>query len=171
MSDSLDVHTGLLEPPEKFVYKSAFNVLGASGLGGRVVDDKESLIGDLEMGVVGRNLDMQTQVEAAAKSANASEFIRTFEQGFDTLVGERGVRLSGGQKQRVAIARYVINTDCCRRIIATGAAYVRVSHMRVCSALLKQPKILLLDEATSALDSESERVVQASIDQLLQVSE
>ena len=105
MSDSLDVHTGLLEPPEKFVYKSAFNVLGASGLGGRVVDDKESLIGDMEMGVVGRNLDMQTQIEAAATSANASEFILTFEQGFDTLVGERGVRLSGGQKQRVAIAR------------------------------------------------------------------
>ena len=122
MSDSLDVHTGLLEPPEKFVNKSAFNVLGASGLGGRVVDDKESLIGDLEMGVVGRNLDIQTQIEAAAKSANASEFIVTFEQGFDTLVGERGVRLSGGQKQRVAIARYVIHTHCCRRIIATASA-------------------------------------------------
>ena len=120
MSDSLDIHTGLLEPPEKFVCKSAFNVLGASG--GRVVDDKESLIGDLEMGVVGRNLDMQTQIEAAAKSANASEFILTFEQGFDTLVGERGVRLSGGQKQRVAIARYVIHTHCCRRIIATASA-------------------------------------------------
>ena len=122
MSDSLDVHAGLPEPPEKFVNKSAFNVLGASGLGGRVVDDKESLIGDLEMGVVGRNLDIQTQIEAAAKSANASEFIVTFEQGFDTLVGERGVRLSGGQKQRVAIARYVIHTHCCRRIIATASA-------------------------------------------------
>jgi subfamily B ATP-binding cassette protein MsbA len=78
-------------------------------------------------------------VERAAEAAHALEFIRALPQGFDTPVGEQGVRLSGGQRQRVAIAR----------------------------AILKDAPILILDEATSALDSESERHVQAALEALM----
>jgi len=79
-------------------------------------------------------------VEAAAQAAHVVEFVREMPQGFDTLIGENGVRLSGGQRQRLAIAR----------------------------AILKDAPVLLLDEATSALDSESERHVQAALATLMQ---
>ncbi|WJZ90588.1 hypothetical protein VitviT2T_009721 [Vitis vinifera] len=81
----------------------------------------------------------EAEVIAASELANAHKFISGLQQGYDTMVGERGIQLSGGQKQRVAIAR----------------------------AMVKSPKILLLDEATSALDAESERVVQDALDRVM----
>ncbi|XVF22190.1 hypothetical protein REPUB_Repub12eG0152500 [Reevesia pubescens] len=81
----------------------------------------------------------EAEILAASELANAHKFISALQQGYDTVVGERGVQLSGGQKQRVAIAR----------------------------AIVKSPKILLLDEATSALDAESERVVQDALDRVM----
>ena len=78
------------------------------------------------------------EIENAAKLAGALEFIQDLPQGFDTYVGERGVKLSGGQKQRISIAR----------------------------VFLKNPPILILDEATSALDNQSERIVQDSLEKL-----
>jgi ATP-binding cassette subfamily B protein len=82
----------------------------------------------------------EAEVRSAARMAAVEEFVARLPEGYDTALGERGIRLSGGQRQRIAIAR----------------------------ALLKDPPVLLLDEATSALDSESEAYVQAAIDRAAQ---
>jgi ATP-binding cassette subfamily B protein len=87
----------------------------------------------------GRHHATDAEVEDAARRANAHEFIERLPDGYDTFIGERGVKLSGGQQQRLAIAR----------------------------AILKSPQILILDEATSNLDTESEQLIQASMAELL----
>ena len=95
-----------------------------------------SIAGNIRYGRPGAS---QAEVESAARTANAHSFVEKFPQGYETLVGERGVQLSGGQKQRVAIAR----------------------------AVLKDPRILVLDEATSALDAESEHLVKEALERLM----
>jgi subfamily B ATP-binding cassette protein MsbA len=79
------------------------------------------------------------EVDAAARAAHAHEFVERLPQGYDTMVGERGIKLSGGQRQRIAIAR----------------------------AILKDPAVLILDEATSSLDTESERLIEDAMERLL----
>ncbi|MCA1718463.1 MAG: ABC transporter ATP-binding protein/permease [Actinobacteria bacterium] len=90
----------------------------------------------------GRPDATQEEVEAAARAARADEFIRALPDGYDTVIGERGVGLSGGQRQRIAIAR----------------------------ALLIDPRLLILDDSTSAVDAETEAVIQESLDQLMRES-
>ena len=80
------------------------------------------------------------QIEAAAKTANAYDFVAALPDGFDTAIGDRGLNLSGGQRQRLSIAR----------------------------AVLRNAPILILDEATSAMDTESEKLVQAALDRVMQ---
>lgn len=87
----------------------------------------------------GKSTASKQEIKYAAKLANADKFIQEFPEGYETLVGDRGIQLSGGQRQRVAIAR----------------------------AILKNPKILILDEATSALDSESENLIQEALEKLM----
>ena len=87
----------------------------------------------------GKENATQEEIEQAARIANAHDFIMEMEEGYDTMVGDRGCRLSGGQRQRISIAR----------------------------AILKNPPILILDEATSALDTESERLVQDALERLM----
>lgn len=96
----------------------------------------DTIFNNIAFGVEGATME---QVVAAAKIANAHEFIMEKEEGYDTNIGDRGGKLSGGQRQRISIAR----------------------------AILKNPPILILDEATSALDTESERSVQEALDRLM----
>ena len=87
----------------------------------------------------GRPEASHDEIRAAATAAHVDLFVQQFPEGYETLVGERGIQLSGGQKQRVAIAR----------------------------AILRDPKLLILDEATSALDAESEFYVQSALEKLM----
>ena len=106
---------------------------------GIVQQDVVMFAGSIRDNIVYAKLDASDEeIYEAAKKANALEFIEKLENGFDTYIGERGVKLSGGQKQRIAIARI----------------------------FLKNPKILILDEATSALDNESEQLVQSALFEL-----
>ena len=133
-----DVSKGALRIDGKNVRKISFSSLrGSMG----IVTQEVILFNDtIRKNIAYGQSDVTEEaIQKAAKAANALEFIEQTSDGFDTLIGERGVNLSGGQKQRLAIAR----------------------------ALLKNPPILILDEATSALDTESEKMVQKAIEVLM----
>ena len=133
-----DVSKGALRIDGKNVRKISFSSLrGSMG----IVTQEVILFNDtIRKNIAYGQSDVTEEaIQKAAKAANALEFIEQTPDGFDTLIGERGVNLSGGQKQRLAIAR----------------------------ALLKNPPILILDEATSALDTESEKMVQKAIEVLM----
>jgi ATP-binding cassette subfamily B protein len=108
---------------------------------GTVLQETMLLSGTVRSNIAfGRPEATQAEIEAAARAAAAHDFITQLPQGYDTLVGEKGVMLSGGQRQRIAIAR----------------------------AILKNPRILVLDDATSSVDSETEHEIQAALWQLMQ---
>ncbi len=133
-----DVSKGALRIDGKNVRKISFSSLrGSMG----IVTQEVILFNDtIRKNIAYGQSDVTEEaIRKAAEAANALEFIKQTPDGFDTLIGERGVNLSGGQKQRLAIAR----------------------------ALLKNPPILILDEATSALDTESEKMVQKAIEVLM----
>jgi ATP-binding cassette, subfamily B, bacterial MsbA len=121
-------------PLPRYTRSSLRNLMG-------IVSQETVLLNDTALANIayGRTDFTLEQVRAAARAANADDFLLRLPEGYNTLLGERGTRLSGGQRQRIAIAR----------------------------ALLRDPPILILDEATSALDTESERLVQEAIDRLM----
>jgi ATP-binding cassette subfamily B protein len=123
------------QPVNDFEIKSLRKIIGI--VPQEVILFGGSILENIRYGKLDATLE---EIRAAAKQANALDFIKAFPEQFDTLVGERGVQLSGGQKQRVAIAR----------------------------AILKNPSILVLDEATSSLDAESEKQVQDALENLMQ---
>lgn len=133
-----DVNTGSVLVGGKDVRD--LDVAELRGLMGNVNQEailfNDTIFNNIAFGVENATLD---DVRNAARIANADDFIMAMENGYDTMIGDRGCRLSGGQRQRISIAR----------------------------AILKNPAILILDEATSALDSESETLVQQALDRLM----